>query len=62
MHVTRTPADLWAVEVVVLLEGPYDPFEETDPVVDIAMDVTEEYDGWMGIFACHAAHDSDFAQ
>ena len=33
-----------AIEVVVLLKDPYDPFEEADPVVDIATDVTEEYD------------------
>jgi hypothetical protein len=25
------------------------------------MDVTEEYDWWMGIFARHAATDLDFA-
>ena len=28
----------------------------------IAMDVTEEYDWWMGIFARHAARDSDLAE
>ncbi len=53
--------DVRAIEVVVLLEGPYDPFEETDPVVDIAMDVTEEYDWWMGIFARHASQSDDLA-
>lgn len=36
--------DVRAIEVVVILQGPYEHFEETDPVVDIAMDVTEEYD------------------
>jgi hypothetical protein len=50
-----------AIEVVVILQEPYDPFEETDPVVDIAMDVTEEYDWWMGIFARHAARGDDLA-
>jgi hypothetical protein len=47
--------------VLVILDGPYDPFEETEPVVDIAMDVTEEYDWWMGIFARHAAEDDQLA-
>jgi len=54
--------DVNAIEVVVILQGPYDHFEETDPVVDIAMDVTEEYDRWIGIFAGHAARDSDLAE
>ena len=53
--------DVRAIEVVVLLKDPYDPFEETGPVVDIAMDVTEEYDWWMGIFARHAAQSDDLA-
>jgi hypothetical protein len=26
------------------------------------MDMTEEYDWWMGIFARHAARDSDLAE
>ena len=53
--------DVRATEILVILQGPYDHFEETDPVVDIAMEVTEEYDWWMGIFARHAAHDDDLA-
>ncbi|MFP4228168.1 MAG: hypothetical protein ACLFTE_04980 [Salinivenus sp.] len=53
--------DVRAIEVLVILHDPYDPFEETDPVVDIAMDVTEEYDWWMGIFARHAAPDDNLA-
>ncbi|MBB4089501.1 hypothetical protein [Salinibacter ruber] len=54
--------DVRAIEVVVILQGPYDHSEETDPVVDIAMDVTEEYDWWTGIFVRHAARDSDRAE
>ena len=54
--------DVRAIEVVVILQGPYDHSEETDPVVDIAMDVTEEYDWWTGIFVRHAARDSDLAE
>ncbi len=54
--------DVRAIEVVVILQGPYDHSEETDPVVDIAMDVTEEYDWWTGIFIRHAARDSDRAE
>ncbi|MEF8817792.1 MAG: hypothetical protein V5A20_08985 [Salinibacter sp.] len=54
--------DVRAIEVLVILHGPYDPFEETDPVVDIAMDVTEECDWKMGILVRHAAHNSDFAR
>ncbi len=54
--------DVRAIEVVVILQGSYDHSEETDPVVDIAMDVTEEYDWWTGIFVRHAARDSDFAE
>jgi hypothetical protein len=50
-----------AIEVLVILQGPYDHFEETDSIVDIAMEVTEEYDWWMGIFTRHAAHDDDLA-
>ncbi|MCS4196172.1 hypothetical protein GGP46_001002 [Salinibacter ruber] len=46
----------------MILQGPYDHSEETDPVVDIAMDVTEEYDWWTGIFVRHAARDSDRAE
>lgn len=53
--------DVRAVEVVIILGEPYEPSEETDPVVDIAMDVTEEYDWWMGIFARHAARDDTLA-
>ena len=53
--------DVRAIEVVVILQDPYDPFEETDPVVEIAMDVTEEYDWWMGIFARHAGRDDQLA-
>lgn len=53
--------DVRAIEVVVILKGPYDHFEETDPVVDIAMEVTEEYDWWMGIFTRHAEHDDNLA-
>ncbi len=54
--------DVRAIEVGVILQGPYDHFEETDPVVDIAMDVTEEYDWGTGGFARHAARDSDRAE
>ncbi len=54
--------DVRAIEVVVILQGPYDHSEETDPVVDIAMDVAEEYDWWTGIFVRHAARDSDLAE
>jgi len=53
--------DVRAIEVLVILDGPYDPFEETEPVVDIAMDVTEEYDWWTGIFARHAEEDDQLA-
>lgn len=53
--------DVRAIEVVVILGEPYEPFEETDPVVDIAMDVTEEYDWWIGVFARHAVRDDDLA-
>jgi hypothetical protein len=53
--------DVQAIEVVVILRGEYEPFQETDPVVDIAMDVTEEYDWWMSVFARHAADDSHLA-
>jgi len=53
--------DVRAVEVIVVLKGPYDPFEETDPVVDLAMEVTEEYDWWMSIHPLHTAHDSSLA-
>jgi len=53
--------DVRAVEVVVILREPYDHFEETDPVVDIATKVSESYDWWMGIFARHAAHDDHLA-
>ena len=53
--------DVRAVEVVVVLRGPYDFFEETDPVVDIATEVSEAFDWWMGVFARHAAHDDDLA-
>jgi hypothetical protein len=54
--------DVRAVEVVVILQGPYDHFAETDPVVDIAMSVTEEFDGWMGVFARHAEEDDQLAE
>lgn len=54
--------EIRGIEVVVILQGPYDHFEETDPVVEIAMGVTEEYDWWTGIFARHAAHDDDLAE
>ncbi|MCS4158900.1 hypothetical protein [Salinibacter ruber] len=54
--------DVRAIEILVILQGPYDHFEETDPVVDIAMDVTEEYDWGTGGFARHAARDSDRAE
>jgi hypothetical protein len=57
----REDDDVNVIEVVVILQGPYDHFEETDPVVDIAMEVTEKYDWWMGIFTRHAAHDDDLA-
>lgn len=53
--------DVGAIEVVVILQKPYDPFEETDPLVDMAMDVTEEYDWWVGIFARHAGRDDPLA-
>ncbi|MEF8939868.1 MAG: hypothetical protein V5A22_08460, partial [Salinivenus sp.] len=54
--------DVRAIEVVVILQKPYDPFEETDPpLVDIAMDVTEEYDWWVGIFVRHAGRDDPLA-
>jgi len=51
-----------AIEILVILQGPYDHFEGTDPVVDIAMDVTDEYDWGTGIFIRHAARDSDLAE
>ena len=51
-----------AVEVVVILQGPYDHFAETDPVVDIAMSVTEEFDWWMGVFARHAEGGDQLAE
>jgi hypothetical protein len=54
--------DVRAVEVVVVLQGSYDHFVEKDPVVDIAMSVTEEFDGWMGGFARHAEEDDQLAE
>lgn len=54
--------DVRAVEVVVILQGPYDHFAETDPVVDIAMGVTEEFDWWMGVFARHAEESDQLAE
>ena len=51
-----------AVEVVVILQGAYDHFAETDPVVDIAMNVTEEFDWWMGVFARHAEESDQLAE
>jgi hypothetical protein len=53
--------DVRSIEVVVILKKPYEPFEETDPVVDIAMEVTEKYDWWMGVFVRHVERDSDLA-
>lgn len=53
--------DVRAIEVVAILKEPYEPFQEEDPVVNIATDITEEYNWWMGVFARHAAHDDDLA-
>ncbi len=54
--------DVRAVEVVVILHGPYDHFAETDPIVDIAMSVTEEFDWWMGVFSRHAEEGDRLAE
>lgn len=57
----RADDDIRAVEVVVILRGPYDHFEETDPVVDIATAVSEAFDWRVGVFARHTAHDGELA-
>ena len=53
--------DARAIKGLVILQEPYDSFEETGSVVDVAMDVTEEYDWWVGLFARHAGRDDPLA-
>lgn len=57
----RTPMTFGRSKWWFILQKPYDPFEETHPLVGLAMDVTEEYDWWMGIFARHAGRDAQLA-
>lgn len=47
--------------VVVVLQGPYEYSEETDPVTDITHDVLDETDWVAPVTAHHVAHDSAVA-
>ena len=47
--------------VVVVIEGPYAHWEETDAVTDITHDVLDETDWVAPVTAHHVAHDSAVA-
>lgn len=48
--------------VVVVLEGPYEHWKETDPVTDITHDVLDETDWVAPITSHHVAEDSAIAK
>lgn len=50
------------VHVVVVLQGPYEHWEETDAVTDITHDVLDESDWTVPITSHHVAHDSTLAR
>lgn len=50
------------LDVVVVLRDVDDHFEETDEVVEIAMEIEREFDVQYGIFPHHASEEDEFAQ
>lgn len=54
--------DVENLDVVVVLRDVDDHFEETDRVVEVAMEVEREFGFEYGIFPHHASEDDEFVQ
>lgn len=50
------------VHIIVVLQGPYEPWAGTDTVTDIAHDIVDRSDWVVPLVAHHVSHDSAVAR
>jgi hypothetical protein len=50
------------VHIIVVLQGPYEPWTETDTVTDIVYDIMDQTDWAVPLVPHHVSHDSAVAR